>query len=297
MEGSISETVFVMFQMTFAIITPGLIVGAFEERMKFSAVMLFSALWLVLVYAPAFHWVWSGTGWMFNNGTIDLAGGIVVHATAAVSALVLAKMLWPRTGFPNKLQLPHSPGLVMMGTALLSVSWFGFNAGSQLAANNSAGMTILVTHISAAVASLTWMVVEKFKTGKPGLVAIVTGTTARLASITPASGAVGPIGAIIIGFLAGIICYFACDLVKSGLKIDDSLDVCAVHGVGGIMGILLAAFLGTEMFGGQGIHKETAIAQFMTQALGVGVTLVWSVVATIIIVFSFSSAKPPLACV
>lgn len=285
MEGSIPETVFVMFQMTFAIITPGLIVGAFVERMKFSAVMLFSALWLILVYAPAVHWVWSGSGWMFNNGTIDLAGGIVVHATAGVSALVLAKMLGPRTGFPSKLQPPHSPGLVMMGAALLWVGWFGFNAGSQLAANNSAGMTMLVTHISAAVASLTWMVVEKIKTGKPGLVGIVTGMVAGLASITPASGAVGPTGAIIIGFLAGIICYFACDLVKSGLKIDDSLDVFAVHGVGGIMGTLLAAFLGTEMFGGQGINKETAIAQFMTQALGVGVTIVWSVVATIIIVF------------
>lgn len=283
-EGSIPETVFIMFQMTFAIITPGLIVGAFVERIKFSAVMLFSALWLILVYTPAVHWVWAGSGWMFNNGTIDLAGGIVVHATAGISALILAKMLGPRTGFPTKLSPPHSPGLVMMGAALLWVGWFGFNAGSQLAAGGSAGMTMLVTHISAAMASLTWMVVEKIKTGKPGLVGIVTGMVAGLASITPASGNVGPMGAMIIGLLAGIICYFACDFVKSKLNIDDSLDVFAVHGIGGIMGTLLVAFLGTGAFGGGGINKETAIAQFGTQVLGVGVTLVWSAVATVIIV-------------
>ena len=286
MSGTIPETVFIMFQMTFAIITPGLIVGAFVERMKFSAVMLFSALWLILVYAPAVHWVWSDAGWMFNNGTIDLAGGIVVHATAGFSALILAKMLGPRSGFPSKLMPPHSPGLVMMGAALLWVGWFGFNAGSQLAANNSAGMTMLVTHISAAVASLTWMVVEKIKTGKPGLVGIVTGMVAGLASITPASGVVGPMGACIIGLLAGLVCYFACDIIKSGLKIDDSLDVFAVHGVGGIMGTLLAAFLGTKMFGGMGLSEgTTAISQFITQVLGVGVTLVWSGVATVLIVF------------
>lgn len=284
-EGTIPESVFVMFQMTFAIITPGLIVGAFVERMKFSAVMLFSALWLLLVYAPAVHWVWSGSGWMFNNGTIDLAGGIVVHATAGISALILAKMLGPRRGFPSKLQPPHSPGLVMIGAALLWVGWFGFNAGSQLAANNSAGMTMLVTHISAAVASLTWMIVEKIKSGKAGLVGIVTGMVAGLASITPASGVVGPIGAIIIGLSAGVVCYFGCEFVKSVLKIDDSLDVFAVHGVGGIMGTLLAAFLGTGIFGGQGINKETAISQFLTQATGVGVTLVWSGIATVIIVY------------
>ena len=284
-EGSIPETVFIMFQMTFAIITPGLIVGAFVERMKFSAVMLFSGLWLIVVYAPAVHWVWSGSGWMFNNGTIDLAGGIVVHATTGASALVLAKMLGPRTGFPKKLSPPHSPGLVMMGAALLWVGWFGFNAGSQLAAGNSAGMTMLVTHISAAMASLTWMVVEKIKTGKPGLVGIVTGMVAGLASITPASGNVGPMGAMIIGLLAGIVCYFACDLIKGKLGIDDSLDVFAVHGVGGIMGTLLVAFLGTEMFGGQGINADSALSQFWLQLKGVGVTVAWSVIGTILIVF------------
>jgi Amt family ammonium transporter len=283
-EGTIPETVFVMFQMTFAIITPGLIIGAFVERIKFSAVMLFSALWLILVYAPAVHWVWAGSGWMYNNGTIDLAGGIVVHATAGVSALVLAKMLGPRSGFPNKLMPPHSPGLVMMGAALLWVGWFGFNAGSQLAAGGSAGMTMLVTHISAATASLTWMVVEKIKTGKPGLVGIVTGMVAGLASITPASGNVGPMGAMIIGLAAGIVCYFACDFIKSRLGIDDSLDVFAVHGVGGIMGTLLVAFLGTEAFGGMGINKGSSLAQFGTQALGLLVTIVWSGVATALII-------------
>mgnify|MGYP003641417168 CR=1 FL=1 len=283
--GTIPETVFVMFQMTFAIITPALIIGAFVERIKFSAVLLFTALWLVLVYAPAVHWVWSDAGWMFKNETIDLAGGIVVHATAGISALIIAKMLGPRRGFPKKLMPPHSPGLVMMGAALLWVGWFGFNAGSQLSAGGSAGMTMLVTHISAAVASLTWMVVEKIRTGKPGLVGIVTGMVAGLASITPASGHVGPMGACIIGLLAGIVCYFACDFIKSVLKIDDSLDVFAVHGVGGIMGTLLVAFLGLDLFGGQGINKDTAISQFITQVIGVGVTLIWSVVATVIIVF------------
>tara|TARA_R110000850_G_scaffold142269_3_gene264324 strand:+ start:649 stop:1953 length:1305 start_codon:yes stop_codon:yes gene_type:complete len=283
--GTIPETVFVMFQMTFAIITPALIIGAFVERIKFSAVMLFSALWLIIVYAPAVHWVWAESGWMFNNGTIDLAGGIVVHATAGISALILAKMLGPRRGFPKKLLPPHSPGLVMMGAALLWVGWFGFNAGSQLSAGGSAGMTMLVTHISAAVAALTWMVVEKIRTGKPGLVGIVTGMVAGLASITPASGNVGPAGACIIGLAAGIVCYFACDFIKSVFKIDDSLDVFAVHGVGGIMGTLLVAFLGTEMFGGQGINKDSSMAQFMTQAMGIGFTLVWSAVGTVIIVF------------
>lgn len=284
MSGTIPETVFVMFQMTFAIITPGLIVGAFVERMKFTAVLLFSALWLVLVYAPVVHWVWASSGWMFNNGTIDLAGGIVVHATAGVSALVLAKMLGSRRGFPTQLEPPHNPGMVFIGAALLWVGWFGFNAGSQLAAGNAAGMTMLVTHISAAVASLTWMVVEWLRNGKPGLVGLVTGTIAGLASITPASGVVGPMGAIVIGFLAGILCYFMCDVVKSMLKIDDSLDVFAVHGIGGIMGTLLAAFLGTVAFGGQGINADSAFAQFFIQVKGLVVTCAWSAVATVIIV-------------
>ena len=279
---SFPETVFVMFQMTFAIITPGLIIGAFVERMKFVAVLLFSGLWLLLVYAPVCHWVWGG-GWLGAMGVFDLAGGIVVHATAGVSALLLAKFIGPREGFPKRLQVPHSPGLVMMGASMLWVGWFGFNAGSQLSAGGSAGMTMLVTHISAAVASLTWMTIEWLKNGKPGLVGIVTGMVAGLATITPASGNVGPLGAMIIGFLAGFVCYFACGIVKDVLKIDDTLDVFAVHGLGGIMGTQLLAILGTETFGGFGV--ENIGGQLVKQLIGVGVVVLWSAIATTLIVF------------
>lgn len=283
LEGDFPETVFIMFQMTFAIITPGLIVGAFVERMKFAAVLLFSALWLVIVYAPAVHWVWAGNGIMLGWGAIDLAGGIVVHATAGISALVLAKMLGARKGFPAKLQPPHNPGMVMIGASMLWVGWFGFNAGSQLAANGSAGMTMLVTHLSAATASLTWAVVEKIKTGKSGLVGIVTGMVAGLATITPASGVVGPLGAIILGILAGVICYGMCSVVRNMLKIDDSLDVFAVHGVGGILGTLLAAFLGHQSLGGVGGEFDM-MAQFIVQVQSLAITIGWSVIATIVIV-------------
>lgn len=282
LSGDIPESVFIMFQMTFAIITPGLIVGAFVERMKFSAILLFTALWLVLVYAPVTHWVWGG-GWLQARGVIDLAGGIVVHATAGISALLLAYFVGPREGFPKKLHIPHSPGMVMIGASMLWVGWFGFNAGSQLAANESAGMTMLVTHISAAVASLTWMMIEWKKTGKPGLVGIVTGMVAGLASITPASGNVGPLGAVLIGLMAGSICYFACGFVKSKLKIDDTLDVFAVHGVGGIMGTIMVAVFGTAAFGGTGV--DDMIGQLSTQLFALGVVIAWSAVATTIIVF------------
>ena len=282
LSGDIPESVFIMFQMTFAIITPGLIVGAFVERMKFSAILLFTALWLVFVYAPVTHWVWGG-GWLQGRGVIDLAGGIVVHATAGVSALLLAKFVGPRADFPKKLHIPHSPGLVMIGASMLWVGWFGFNAGSQLAANESAGMTMLVTHISAAVASLTWMVIEWKKTGKPGLVGIVTGMVAGLASITPASGNVGPLGAVLIALMAGSICYFACGFVKSKLKIDDTLDVFAVHGVGGIMGTIMVAVFGTAAFGGTGV--DDMVGQLGTQIYAVAVVIAWSAVVTTIIVF------------
>tara|TARA_B110000093_G_scaffold110985_1_gene119068 strand:+ start:17082 stop:18407 length:1326 start_codon:yes stop_codon:yes gene_type:complete len=283
LSGDIPESVFIMFQMTFAIITPGLIVGAFVERMKFSAILLFTALWLVLVYAPVTHWVWAEGGWLQGRGVIDLAGGIVVHATAGISALLLAYFVGPREGFPKKLHIPHSPGMVMIGASMLWVGWFGFNAGSQLAANESAGMTMLVTHISAAVASLTWMVIEWKKTGKPGLVGIVTGMVAGLASITPASGHVGPLGAVLIGLMAGSICYFACGFVKGKLKIDDSLDVFAVHGVGGIMGTIMVAVFGTAAFGGTGSFG--IVEQLGTQLFALGVVIAWSAVATTIIVF------------
>ena len=289
--GGIPETVFVMFQMTFAIITPGLIVGAFVERMKFVAVMVFTALWLVLVYAPAVFWVWGG-GIMASWGVIDLAGGIVVHATAGVSALVLAKMIGPRRGFPKQLQPPHSPGLVMIGASLLWVGWFGFNAGSQGGASGAAGMTMLVTNISAATAALVWCLVERIQTGKTGVVGIATGMVAGLATITPASGNVGPMGALSIGLLAGVICYFMCGVVRHKLNIDDSLDVFAVHGVGGILGTIMVAFLGAEgVLGGLGLSENpetgetySSIEQLIVQLKSLGITIVWSAVATIIIV-------------
>ena len=279
---TIPESVFIIFQMTFAIITPGLIVGAFVERMKFAAVMLFSALWLIVVYAPAVHWVWGG-GWMQEMGVKDLAGGIVVHATAGVSALVLAKMLGPRKGFPKQLHPPHSPGLVMIGASLLWVGWFGFNAGSQAAANGSAGMTMLVTHISAAMAALTWCVVEKWQTGKTGVVGIATGMVAGLATVTPASGDVTPAGALVLGLMAGVICYFMCGLVKDKLKIDDSLDVFAVHGIGGIMGTLMIAILGQKGTFGLGNVKGIG-EQLWIQFASVGFTVLWSAIATFLLV-------------
>ena len=282
--GDFPETVFVMFQMTFAIITPALVVGAFVERMRFGAVLLFTALWLTIVYVPVAHWVWAvDIGWMNIAGTLDLAGGIVVHTTAGLSALVLAKMLGPRKGFPDSVKPPHNPGMVMIGAAMLWVGWFGFNAGSQGAANGAAGLTMLVTHIAAATASLTWMVVEKIKTGKAGLVGIVTGMVAGLATITPASGNVGPIGALILGFLAGFVCYFACGFVKEKLGIDDTLDVFAVHGVGGMMGSILVAVLGTSTFGGSGV--DNVGEQLVTQLIGVGATAALSIVGTVVIVY------------
>jgi Amt family ammonium transporter len=281
--GSIPELLFVGFQMTFAIITPALIIGAFVERMKFSAVLLFTGLWLFLVYAPVTHWVWGG-GWLSGMGVIDFAGGLVVHATAGISALILAKVLMPRKGFPDRLSVPHQPGLVMIGASMLWVGWFGFNAGSQLAADGQAAMSLLVTHISASVASLTWMFIEWKKNGKPGLVGIVTGTIAGLATITPASGSVGPLGAIIIGFSAGLVCYYMCGVVKSALKIDDSLDVFAVHGVGGILGTILVAFLAAPQFGGNEGADFSMIKQLTTQLTGVVAVVAWSAIATILII-------------
>jgi len=284
LNGDHPETVWIMFQMTFAIITPALIVGAFVERIKFSAVLIFSGLWLVVVYCPVCYWVWGG-GWLAQKGVIDFAGGIVVHATAGASALTLAYMLGRRQGFPRSLKPPHNPGMVMTGAAMLWVGWFGFNAGSAGAADTSAGMAMLVTHLSAATASLVWMIVEWRKTGKPGLVGIVTGTIAGLATITPASGSVGPMGAIVIGASAGFICYYACSIVKEAMGVDDSLDVAAVHGVGGILGTLLVAFLGVEgTLGGLGINAATAGEQFIVQAQGCLAAIALSVVATYLIV-------------
>ena len=284
LSGDIPESVFFMFQMTFAIITPALMVGAYVERIKFSAVLLFSGLWLVVVYAPVTHWIWGG-GWLAEMAILDYAGGLVVHLTAGISALVLAAALGPRKGFPDQVDPPHNPALVMIGASMLWVGWFGFNAGSALAANEDAGMAMLVTHVSAATASLVWMFIDWLKFGKPTLVGLVTGTIAGLASITPASGFVGPIGALIIGGSAGIICYVLVSFVKNTLKVDDSLDVFAVHGAGGVLGILLVSFLTDSNIGGAGYADGmSASSQFNVQLIGVASVFVWSVIASLIII-------------
>ena len=286
LSGDIPETVFFAFQMTFAVITPALIVGAYVERIKFSAVLLFSGLWLLIVYAPVTHWIWAGNGWLFQAGLLDFAGGLVVHLTAGSSALVLAAMLGPRSTFPLQVDPPHNPAMVMIGASMLWVGWFGFNAGSALAADGNAGMAMVVTHISAATASLVWMLMDWSRFGKPTLIGLVTGTIAGLASITPASGSVGPIGALIIGASAGIICYLFVNIVKNNLKIDDSLDVFAVHGVGGLLGIILVAFLVDTNIGGAGYADGiNAISQLMIQLKGTVAVLVLSVVATIVITY------------
>tara|TARA_B100000242_G_scaffold83023_1_gene55292 strand:- start:1225 stop:2436 length:1212 start_codon:yes stop_codon:yes gene_type:complete len=284
LSGDIPESVFFMFQMTFAIITPALMVGAYVERIKFSAVLLFSGLWLVVVYAPVTHWIWGG-GWLAEMGILDYAGGLVVHLTAGISALVLASALGPRKGFPDQVDPPHNPALVMIGASMLWVGWFGFNAGSALAANEDAGMAMLVTHVSAATASLVWMFIDWLKFGKPTLVGLVTGTIAGLASITPASGFVGPTGALIIGGSAGIICYVLVSFVKNTLKVDDSLDVFAVHGAGGVLGILLVSFLTDSNIGGAGYADGmSASSQFNIQLIGVASVFVWSIIASLIII-------------
>jgi Amt family ammonium transporter len=278
--GAIPEVVFFMFQMTFAIITPALIAGAYPERITFPAVLLFSGIWLLLVYVPVAHWIWGG-GWLAALGIMDFAGGLVVHLTAGASALVLALIIGPRRGFPHEAITPHSPGLTLAGAAMLWVGWFGFNGGSALAANGSAGMAIAVTHISAATGALTWAAVEWIRYGKPSLVGAVTGMVAGLASITPASGFVGPLGGLIIGLAGGYLCQWITAYLKQVRHIDDSLDVFAVHGVGGILGTLLTAFLATAAFGGFGVAVEGgALAQFGVQVLGVAVVGVWSVALT-----------------
>ena len=282
--GDIPESAFFMFQMTFAIITPALIVGAYVERIRFAHVLLFSGAWLILVYAPVAHWIWGG-GFLAELGVLDFAGGLVVHATAGTSAIVIAVFLGSRRGFPRELTPPHNPGLTMIGAAMLWVGWFGFNAGSALAADGSAGMAMLVTHISAASASLVWVVIEWSKFGRPSLVGIVTGMVAGLATITPASGFVGPLGGVMLGLAGGVVCYYAVGLIKTRFKIDDSLDVFAVHGVGGILGILLLAPFAATGLGGLGLPDGATVGgQFVDQLIGVAVTVGWSVIATVAIV-------------
>jgi ammonium transporter, Amt family len=273
--GSIPETVFSMFQMTFAIITPALIVGAFAERMRFSAMLLFSSIWLVLVYAPVTHWVWGG-GWLQQMGLLDFAGGTVVHVNAGVAALVAALVLGPRKGFGKVQMSPHNMTMTVAGAAMLWVGWFGFNAGSALAANGDAGMAMLVTHISAAAGSLAWMTMEWMRHGKPSVLGIVTGMVAGLGTITPASGYVGPAGALIIGISAGVICYTCTSFIKQTLRIDDSLDVFPVHGVGGIIGTLMAGVF-VAILGGAGLKEGMTLGgQVWVQFVGVAATFVYS---------------------
>lgn len=286
LSGDIPESLFALFQMTFAIITPALIIGGFAERMRFSAVLLFSAIWLIVVYAPITHWVWGG-GWLQEMGLLDFAGGTVVHITAGVAALVAAIVLGPRNGFPSKPMPPHNMTMTITGAAMLWVGWFGFNGGSALAANGDAAMAMLVTHISAAAGAMTWMFYEWIKYGKPTALGAVTGMVAGLGTITPASGFVGPAGGLAIGIVAGIVCFNAVILIKQKWKIDDSLDVFPVHGVGGIIGTLMAAvFASSEIgiFSGQGLAEGmTIMSQLNVQAIGVVATFAYTAVATYII--------------
>ena len=278
--GTIPESVFALFQMTFAVITPALIVGGFAERMRFSAVVLFSAAWLILVYAPICHWVWGG-GWLSELGVMDFAGGIVVHVTAGVAALVAAMVLGNRKGFPVQAMPPHNMTLTITGAGMLWVGWFGFNGGSALGANGDAGMAMLVTHISAAMGACTWMLLEKWKYGKASALGAVTGMVAGLGTITPASGYVGPGGALIIGLCAGLVCFYATGYIKRTLKIDDSLDVFPVHGVGGILGTLLTGIFASNALGVFGGQEEISIsAQLQIQVIGIVAALVYTAVVT-----------------
>ena len=276
MTGDIPESVYFMFQMTFAIITPALIVGAFAERMKFSAMLWFSGLWLIIVYLPVCHWIWGG-GWLADLGVMDFAGGIVIHINAGVAALVSALVLGKRKGFPSTAMPPHNMTMVVTGAGMLWVGWFGFNAGSALTADGRAGMAMLATHIGAAAGALTWMFIEWKRFGKASVLGVVTGMVAGLGTITPASGFVGPVGALVIGVTAGFVCFYATQYVKRKLIIDDSLDVFPVHGVGGITGSLLTGVFAASSLGGLGLADGVSIMdQVGVQALAVVVTAAWS---------------------
>ena len=279
-KGSIPETVFAMYQLTFAIITPALVVGAYAERVRFTGMLVFSLLWLLIVYCPVAHWVW-GEGWLQKMGIMDFAGGTVVHLNAGVAALVCALFLGRRRGFPETAMPPHNMTMTVTGACMLWVGWFGFNAGSALAADGSAGMAMLVTHIGAATGSLAWLVCEWLRYGKPSVLGIVTGMVAGLGTITPASGFVGPIGALAIGGAAGVICFFATNYMKRALSVDDSLDVFPVHGVGGLLGTLLTGVFVSAAFGGAGYPEKVDMAQQVTtQLVGIIAVGAWSAIAT-----------------
>jgi len=289
---TVPESAFAMFQMTFAVITPVLMVGAWVDRARFGWIVAFCALWGLVVYAPVTHWVWGG-GWLSQLGVLDFAGGIVVHTTAGVSALVVAIMMGKRLGWPKTLMLPHSPALTLAGAGLLWVGWFGFNGGSALAATDDASAAIINTHIAASMAALVWILIERIKVGKSTAVGVATGAIAGLATITPAAGYVSPGASLIIGALAGAVCFFAVGLVKNGFKIDDSLDVFAVHGIGGILGTLLLALFISEGMGGSGYSEGMDFgSQFVAQLIGVGAVVIWSAVATAIIGFGISFILP-----
>jgi Amt family ammonium transporter len=280
LQGTIPETVFVMYQMTFAIITPALVVGAFAERMRFAAMLLFSALWFLVVYLPVAHWVWGG-GWLAQLGFLDFAGGAVVHINAGVASLVAALVVGRRRGFPAQPMPPHNLPTTVTGACMLWVGWFGFNAGSAVAANGQAGMAMLVTHVAAAAGSLAWMTQEWLRFGKPSVLGIVTGMVAGLGTITPASGYVGPAGGLFIGLAAGFTCFWATQIVKRRLEIDDALDVFPVHGVGGFLGVLATSLFASAALGGAGLAGGRGVlAQLGVQALGAVATAAWCGVLT-----------------
>ena len=284
MSGTIPETLFVMFQLTFAVITPALIVGGFAERMRFSAMLIFCSLWLLLVYAPVCHWVWGG-GWLGGMGLQDFAGGSVVHITAGVAALIAATSMGGRRGFGTTAMPPHNLTMTVTGAGMLWVGWFGFNAGSAVAADSSAAMAMLVTHLSAACGSLAWMTMEWLRHGKPSVLGIVTGMVAGLGTITPASGSVGPAGAVVIGLSAGVLCYFATITLKNRLNIDDSLDVFPVHGVGGMLGLFMAGVFCSPalgIFSGNGFSDgvSTIGGQLGIQLTGIAATFVYTAIVS-----------------
>ena len=284
LSGGIPEVLFAMFQMTFCIITPALVIGSYVERIKFSVVLIFSALWLIFVYCPVAFWVWGG-GFLAEMGVKDFAGGIVVHTTAGLAALVVALVLGKRRNFgSNTMVPPHSPVLTMIGASMLWVGWFGFNGGSALAADQTASMAILVTHIAASIGAFSWILIEWLRFGKPSLVGMATGMVAGLATITPASGFVGVQGAIILGIGGGVLCYIAVDIIRIKLKIDDSLDVFAVHGVGGMLGTILCGLLISSSWGGVGFDEGLlAIDHIKIQSYAVLVTIIWTVIVTYVI--------------
>ncbi len=285
LSGTIPESVFMTFQMTFAIITPALIVGAFAERMKFSSMLVFMVIWVTIVYAPVCHWVWGGGGWLGNKGILDFAGGTVVHINAGMAGLVACIMLGKRSGYPKTAMPPHNLGLTLMGASMLWVGWFGFNAGSELAADGVAGMAMAVTQIATAGAALAWMMIEWMTHGKPSALGIASGAVSGLVAITPASGAVGPMGALAIGLAAGAICFFSSTTLKRSLGYDDSLDVFGIHAVGGIVGAVLTGVFCAESLGGAGFGGDiTSIGgQVMVQCTGVFATVAYTGVVSAII--------------